>query len=666
MSRARRTPVVSARGWLADFGDRIARANAAIRRLDRKKLELDIAARRLELAAAKDYARNRPELWMRLDAIGLSETAWCKKQGKGNSLSRWRRRMQLLKPLAFRRYLHHRREVGDNGVYGLEYAVYLSKLPIPGEEESETSARRNTRVMCDSGTLDPEKVNLITGDNVQEMRKMPAGSVNVIIESFPYWPARRVNSPDGKPIGIGFESTFEEFRDNLVLTVGREKKRVLRDDGVLWVVFDDSIAMPRLNYGIQTSNRNRATAKLAAQTGFRTQDSTYLRPEGNWLLLPFRYAMAMQNDAWVLRDIVIIDKGAQGRKESSQTRTRHNFEYAFMFTKSSDDYYYDQDALRIPLAQEISATSLVGGTYQKSGVIRGDHLDFRAMSNPMGRVVDAIWHLPPHYIGSHSATFSEEFARRALLLTCPPGGKVLDPFGGSGTVAVAASKLGLQVTSIDLNPAYTEEARQRVLTANVKPSYEGNGTDIRSDLEGEIRNGKRYRVIHADVPWRAWPTRGKPGAADHHYDVMETAEIGALPVEQVATEDALLFLWVPHCMLEEAFWVMRCWGFENARTGAVWNKTNGFGNGFYFRMQHEHLLVGRRPAAPTHFEDRTLSSVINAPRTGHSEKPPEVHDIIERALGGRGPFLELFGRKHVDGWTVLGNQLPLPNLAVAD
>ena len=108
--------------------------------------------------------------------------------------------------------------------------------------------------------------------------------------------------------------------------------------------------------------------------------------------------------------------------------------------------------------------------------------------------------------------------------------------------------------------------------------------------------------------------------------------------------------------------MMRCGEFRHARTGAVWDKTDGFGNGFSFRMQHEHLLVGRHPRAPRRFEDRSIPSVIHAPRRGHSEKPDEVHDIIERALDGKGPFLELFGRKRVDGWKVLGNQLPPPNL----
>lgn len=70
--------------------------------------------------------------------------------------------------------------------------------------------------------------------------------------------------------------------------------------------------------------------------------------------------MAMQDDGWYLRDLIIIDKGEQGRRELSPSRTRHSYEYLFMFTKSADGYYYDQDALRDPLTQPITATSLIG------------------------------------------------------------------------------------------------------------------------------------------------------------------------------------------------------------------------------------------------------------------------------------------------------------------
>ena len=177
--------------------------------------------------------------------------------------------------------------------------------------------------------------------------------------------------------------------------------------------------------------------------------------------------MAMQDDGWALRDVIIIDKGEQGQKGSSPYRTRHSHEYLFMFTKNPADYYYDQDELRVPLA-EISPTSLAGrGRHRKRGVIRGDHLHFQAPTNPMGRVFGSVWHLPRHcYLGDHPATFHPEMVRRCLAVSCPPGGRVFEPFSGSGTVAVVASQMGLAVTAIDLNPHYTEEARQRVLAAD--------------------------------------------------------------------------------------------------------------------------------------------------------------------------------------------------------
>ena len=77
------------------------------------------------------------------------------------------------------------------------------QVTAPCEKESETSARQPPRIQCEGGTLDPEKVNLITGDAATEMRKMPPKSVHTIVTSFPYWPARRTNDPDGRPVGIG-------------------------------------------------------------------------------------------------------------------------------------------------------------------------------------------------------------------------------------------------------------------------------------------------------------------------------------------------------------------------------------------------------------------------------------------------------------------------------
>ena len=183
------------------------------------------------------------------------------------------------------------------------------------------------------------------------------------------------------------------------------------------------------------------------------------------------------------------------------------------------------------------------------------------------------------------------------------------------------------------------------------------GGDVVDDLATLIRDKKKFRAILADPPWASlYRTVGKRGAADPYYPLLTMEAIRQLRVIEVATDDAFLFLWCPAAVLIDALAVMEAWGFFY-KTHGVWEKDKEFGTGFYWRMQHEDLLLGVRDKTPRHFVDRAISSVIHAPRGDHSAKPPEVHDMIERALGGRGPFLELFGRRRVPGWTVVGNQL---------
>jgi DNA modification methylase len=101
--------------------------------------------------------------------------------------------------------------------------------------------------------------------------------------------------------------------------------------------------------------------------------------------------------------------------------------------------------------------------------------DFRIASNPLGRIADAVWHIPPSGgYGSHSAPFPEELVRRALLLTAPPPemlplATVIDIYGGSGTVSAVAKKMGLKSIYIDTNPFFAVEAQQRVLVAERDP-----------------------------------------------------------------------------------------------------------------------------------------------------------------------------------------------------
>ena len=167
------------------------------------------------------------------------------------------------------------------------------------------------------------------------------------------------------------------------------------------------------------------------------------------------------------------------------------------FTLSASGYWYNQDALRIPLAgrqpYSVNAGYSTPGRH-KPGVLRKDgDRDFRVASNPLGRVADAVWHIPPSGgYGSHSASFPEELVRRALLLTAPPHemlplATVIDIYGGTGTVSAVAKQMGLRSIYIDSNPIYTEEARQRVQAAERAPGDPGVAND---NQRGEGRDAE--------------------------------------------------------------------------------------------------------------------------------------------------------------------------------
>jgi N6-adenosine-specific RNA methylase IME4 len=197
--------------------------------------------------------------------------------------------------------------------------------------------------------------------------------------------------------------------------------------------------------------------------------------------------------------------------------------------------------------------------------------------------------------------------------------------------------------------------KMRIEVARVRNARPLDGGDIVDNLQALIDEGRQFRAILADPPWRMSETLGKRGAIDTYYPSLELDAIKRLPVADVADPGCFLFLWCSAIFLPAALHVMEAWGFSYT-TNMIWDKDHGFGNGYYFRMRHELLLLGRGPTAPRHFDDCSISSVLRAQRTAHSEKPPIVHSIVERATAG--PYLEMFGRRRVEGWTVLGNQLP--------
>lgn len=164
-----------------------------------------------------------------------------------------------------------------------------------------------------------------------------------------------------------------------------------------------------------------------------------------------------------------------------------------------------------------------------------------------------------------------------------------------------------------------------------------------------------YATILADPPWLERGGGVIQRGADRHYDLMATKDICAMSVGRRVSENAHLYLWVTNNFLRDGFQVMDAWGFRYI-TLITWAKDK-IGIGQYFRGQTEHCMFGVRGSLPY----RTLddgkraqgSTLLNASRGAHSQKPLEMYEVIERV--SYGPRLELFGRNDRPGWDLWGN-----------
>jgi N6-adenosine-specific RNA methylase IME4 len=173
--------------------------------------------------------------------------------------------------------------------------------------------------------------------------------------------------------------------------------------------------------------------------------------------------------------------------------------------------------------------------------------------------------------------------------------------------------------------------------------------------------GKRFGVILADPPW-PWETWAPTGRTiERHYSTLTPAAIARLPVAALAADDCALLLWCtgPHLAIGTHVAVFEAWGFRPSTIAFTWVKTNvdnspATGLGYYTRSNAELCLIGIK-GKPLRLA-RDVHQVVLAPVGEHSEKPGEVHRRIERLFAG--PYLELYARQTVPGWTVWGNEIP--------
>ncbi|ERY76309.1 TPA: site-specific DNA-methyltransferase [Pseudomonas aeruginosa] len=277
------------------------------------------------------------------------------------------------------------------------------------------------------------------GDCLDALRAMPDQSFHCCITSPPYFGLRDY----GMASQIGLEQTPTEFVARLV-DVFREVRRVLRDDGTLWLNIGDSYASTAP--GTRNAPQPKGSKENPEQWGNFRPD---LRDHGikpkDLIGIPWRLAFALQDDGWHLRQDIIWHK-PNPMPESVRDRCTKAHEYLFLLSKSPR-YHFDQDAIAEPMKAQHRPD-------------RPD-IDYSATRNKR-----SVWTVPTAgFKGAHFATFPPDLIRPCVLAGAPRGGLVLDPFGGAGTTALVAMQEGRRSVLIELNPEYAAIARNRLDTA---------------------------------------------------------------------------------------------------------------------------------------------------------------------------------------------------------
>jgi len=298
------------------------------------------------------------------------------------------------------------------------------------------------------------------GDCIESMKKMDDQSVHCCVTSPPYFGLRDYGV-DGQ---IGLETTPDEFVQAL-MAVFREVRRVLRDDGTLWLNLGDSYARTG-----GTDRKVSATAAVGStrRTIQQMSDRTRRAPSGlkdkDLIGIPWRVAFALQADGWYLRQDIIWNK-PNPMPESVRDRCTKSHEYIFLLSKSAQ-YYYDIEAVKEPVAPS-TVDRLAQPNYESqigsSRVPGKTNGNMKAVGGAENRNRRSVWTIPTRpYKGSHFATFPPNLIEPCILAGCPIGGTVLDPFGGSGTTAGVAISLGRKAVLCELNPEYARLTKDRV------------------------------------------------------------------------------------------------------------------------------------------------------------------------------------------------------------
>lgn len=269
--------------------------------------------------------------------------------------------------------------------------------------------------LFDEGTANAE---LMLGDSAAVLGQFPDQVFQTCVTSPPYWSLRDYHIKGQ----IGLEASVADYLNKLV-DVFEQVRRVLREDGTLW-----------LNIGDSYTSGGRKWRAPDRKNPVRAMDIRPPTPDGlkpkDLIGVPWRLAMAMQDAGWYLRADIIWDK-PNCQPESVKDRPTRSHEYVFLFSKS-EQYYYNPAGVR----------------------------------GPNNRNERTVWSIHTQSIPeAHFATFPPALVEHCLLLGSRPGDLVLDPFVGSGTTAMVAKGMGRKSVGIELNPDYLAIAYKRLSEA---------------------------------------------------------------------------------------------------------------------------------------------------------------------------------------------------------
>lgn len=271
-------------------------------------------------------------------------------------------------------------------------------------------------------------VSLYVGDARGVLRGLPAGSVDCVVTSPPYWGLR-----DYRVAGqYGGEPTLDAYVRS-VLGVFDEIARVLHPAGTVWVNLGDTYGGSWGNYIAPGSTTRTAGVRVAWAQGSCRPPQTRARAK-DLQGVPWRAVFALTEHGWWLREAIVWSK-PNARPESVRDRLAQRYEMVFALARSARHWWMPDGPSAHDGDSDVCGDDVVGG----------------------------VWTIPTSRSRSgHIAPGPVALAARCIRTGCPPGGRVLDPFSGSGTTGVAARGLGRSFVGIDLDPASHVLARQRL------------------------------------------------------------------------------------------------------------------------------------------------------------------------------------------------------------